>query len=84
MNLDKGNQSQGGDDAAVLGDLAAAEGNCEGTIYVPKRFAAAGPDALVAETDRDGNLWVLIGTDSGFEGRTTYYITHIRLAVRRL
>ena len=84
LNLDKGNQAQGGDDAAVLGDLAAAGANCAGTVYVPKRFAATGPDALVGETDRDGNLWVLIGTDSGFEGLTTWYITHIRLAVRRL
>ena len=84
MNLDKGNQAQGGDDAAALGDLAAAGADCEGTVYVPKRFTT-GPEPLVAETDRDGNLWVLIGTDSGFEGRTTVYITHIRLfVVRRL
>jgi len=84
MNLDKGNQAQGGADAKVLGDLAADGANCEGTVYVPKRFTATRRHAPVTTTDRDGNLWVLIGTDSGFEGLTTYYITHIRLTVRRL
>ncbi|MCC2663691.1 MAG: hypothetical protein K0S35_1613 [Geminicoccaceae bacterium] len=83
MNLDKGNQSQGGADAIVIGDLAAAGANCAGSVFVPKRFTTP-RGALAAETDRDGNLWVLIGTDSGFEGRTTYFITHIRLTLRRL
>jgi hypothetical protein len=67
----------------VLGNLAAEGANCEGSVYVPKRFATRRA-LLTAETDRDGNLWVLIGSDSGYEGRTSYYITHIRLSVRRL
>ena len=83
MNLDKGNQSRGGGDAIVLGDLAAAGANCAGTRFVSKRFTMHGRGALAAETDRDGNLWVFIGTDSGFEGRTTYYLTRIRLTLRR-
>jgi hypothetical protein len=83
MNLDKGDQSRGGADAIVIGDLAAAGANCAGSVFVPKRFTT-GRGALAAETDRDGNLWVLIDTDSGFEGRTTYFITHIRLTLRRL
>jgi hypothetical protein len=83
MNLDKGDQSRGGADAALVGDLAAAGANCDGTVFVPKRFTTR-RGALASETDRDGNLWVLIGTDSGFEGRTTYFITHIRLRLRRL
>ena len=84
LNHHTGNPAPGGDDAVVLGDIAAAGADCEGTVYVPKRFAATGPDALVAVTDRDGNLWVFMGADSGFEGRTTWYIMHIRVAVRRL
>jgi hypothetical protein len=83
MNLDKGNQAQGGSDAIVLGDLATDGADCAGTVYAPKRFAATGPDALVGKADRDGNLWVLIGTDSGFEGRTTYYISSISLTLRQ-
>jgi hypothetical protein len=82
MNLDKGEQSQDGADAIVIGDLAAAGANCSGTVFVPKRFATP-RGALAAETDRDGNLWVLLGTDSGFEGRTTYFITHVRVNLHR-
>lgn len=81
MNLDKGNQAQGGRHAVVVGDLAAAGADCLGLVFVPKRF---GPRDLLARTDRDGNLWAVIGTDSGFEGRTTVYISHIRLGLRRL
>jgi hypothetical protein len=83
MNLDKGNQSRSGADATLVGNLAAAGANCAGTVFVAKRFTIRG-GALASETDRDGNLWVLIGTDSGFEGRTTYFITQIRLRLRRL
>ena len=67
----------------VVGDLAAAGANCAGSVFVPKRFTTR-RGALASATDRDGNLWVLIGTDSGFEGRTTYFITQIGLRLRRL
>ena len=83
MNLDKGDQSRGGADAIVVGDLAAAGANCAGSVFVTKRFTTS-RGALASATDRDGNLWVLIGTDSGFEGRTTYFITQIGLRLRRL
>src|SRR3712207_3000140 len=62
MNLDKGDQSQGGADAIVLSDLAAAGADCDGTVFAPKRFDT-GPHALAEEADHDGNPWSLIGTD---------------------
>jgi hypothetical protein len=83
MNLDKGQQARGGTEARVLGNLAAARARCEGGVFVPKRFATAGR-ALVGEADRDGNLWVIFGTDSGFEGTTTYFVTELRLRLERL
>jgi hypothetical protein len=52
-------------------------------VFVPKRFATAG-GALVGEADRDGNLWVIFGTDTGFEGTTTYFVTELRLRLERL
>jgi hypothetical protein len=83
MNLDKGEQASGGTDAVVLGDLAAAGALCEGGVFVPKRFATAA-EAIVSEADEDGNLWVILGTDSGFEGTTTYFVTALRLRLKRL
>jgi hypothetical protein len=83
MNLDKGEQASGGADAVVLGDLAADRARCEGGVFVPKRFATAG-EAILGEADDDGNLWVILGTDSGFEGTTTYFVTALRLRLERL
>jgi hypothetical protein len=83
MNLDKGEQASGGTDAVVLGDLAADRARCEGGVFVPKRFATAG-EAIVGEADEDGNLWVILGTDSGFEGTTTYFVTALVLRLKRL
>jgi hypothetical protein len=83
MNLDKGDQAQGGDDAVVLGDLAAAGANCEGTVFVPKQFAST-PGTITARADADGSLWVFIGTDSGFEGRTELFLTKIELVLREV
>jgi hypothetical protein len=83
MNLSKGEQASGGTDAIVLGDLAATGARCEGGVFVPKRFATAG-QTIVGEADEDGNLWLILGTDSGFEGRTTYFVTALQLRLKRL
>jgi hypothetical protein len=83
MNLDKGEQASGGTNAVVLGDLAADRARCEGGVFVPKRFATGG-QAMVGEADDDGNLWVILGTDSGFEGTTTYFVTALRLRLQQL
>jgi hypothetical protein len=83
MNLDKGEQASGGADAVVLGDLAADRARCEGGVFVPKRFATWG-QAIVGEADEDGNLWLIVGTDSGFEGTTTYFVTALQLRLKRL
>jgi hypothetical protein len=83
MNLDKGQQASAGSNAVVLGDLAAAGARCEGGVFVRKRFATAA-EAIVGEADRNGNLWLMLGTDSGFEGTTTYFVTALRLQLERL
>ena len=79
MTIDKGNQATGGRDAIVVGDLATSAANCDGTVFAPKRFRA---DLGPREADEDGNLWLLIGTDSGYEGRTTVYVTRIEAELR--
>ena len=73
LNLDKGQQSAGGADAIALGDFANST-DCEagGRDYELKTLDADG-ESFTARTDADGALWVLFGTDSGFEGATTIY-----------
>ena len=73
LNIDKGNQSAGGVDMKVVGDL----GNtftCPDQTYQAKTLSLTG---FSVRTSSDGSLWLLFGTDSGFEGITTYYVDRI-------
>ena len=70
MNVDKGAQSQSGGDALVLGDIAVTT-SCTTPTYVKKVLTSPAPQS--AETATDGSLWLMVGTDSGFEATTTLY-----------
>lgn len=74
MNIDKSNQSNGGDDMIVLGDFANDTGKNEYTFKV-----LANSEAFVVETDSNGELWLIVGTDSGFESTTTIYYNKIEV-----
>ncbi len=78
LNLDKGNQAQGGDDAVVLGTLGIS-----GDDFVYKLIKRSNEEeAFKAKTDGEGNLWVFLGVDSGFEGVHTFYVTKANISFR--
>ena len=74
MNIDKGNQSQGGQDMVVIGDFS--NGTSENR-YTLKNLSNENP--FEVEANENGELWVTIGTDSGFEGTTTIYYNKISI-----
>ncbi len=77
MNVDKGNQVTGGPAASSAGDI----GNgmpCD-TPQEPQWTSIERHhihDFLV-RSDASGRLWLLVGTDSGFEGTTALYYQRI-------
>lgn len=81
MNIDKGQQSNGGEDMIVLGNIALPAGEITAGGYGIKTLDSEGQSFEVV-TDTDGSLWFIVGTDSGFEGLTAiYYSTsHIFLS----
>lgn len=82
MNVDKGNQSTGGADAIVLGDVANGSEECSGGAYRKKRLED--PEMRVRVTaDPAGRTWLLIGTDSGYEGITSLYYDRMRIVLQR-
>lgn len=81
LNIDKGNQVTDGEDAVVLGDVANGSEECMDGEYRLKSLRDA--PALVATADASGRLWLLVGTDSGFEGTTSVYYTKIRAVLRK-
>lgn len=78
LNVDKGNQSQGGKNAIVVGNLANPLVDPLDPIFQPKEFVSPAP--LRIQTDEKGRLWLFVGTDSGFEGNSTYYVAQITVA----
>lgn len=74
LNWDKGNQSSGGKNAVVLGSIG-IEGN-DYKYQIINRNNDKTP--FSAKTNDKGELWLLVGTDSGFEGITTLYYTQVK------
>lgn len=83
LNVDKGNQADGGKNAIVVGDLANPLVNPDTPQFEPKVFDNHN-NPLRIKTDNKGGLWLFVGTDSGFEGSTLYYIAHISVEAKRI
>ncbi len=77
INVEKGQQSQGGPDMDVIGNIAI--GNDKTDYELINRNNLTNP--FKANSDANGNLWLIIGTDSGFEGLTTIYFNKINIDV---
>lgn len=73
MNIDKGNQSVGGKDMQVVGNMAKPDGAGEGFQAVPMTYSTT------VKTNDKGELYLIIGSDSGYEGLTTFYLSDIKL-----
>lgn len=80
LSADKGGQSEAGADAVVLGTIENGI-PCEEALsddapdYAFVTLSGSLPDPVT--TDHDGTLWLFVGTDSGFEGRTSVYYDRI-------
>lgn len=77
LSVDKGTQSIGGPAATVIGDIANGEECDDPTNAQYVSIELSGEHEVT--TDENGNLWLLVGTDSAFEGITTMYYQRIRV-----
>lgn len=73
INVDKGIQANGGKEMQVLGNIEKI--NSTDDTYEYKNFQ----NKIDVTTNAKGEAWLIIGTDSGFEGLTDIYITNIKL-----
>jgi hypothetical protein len=84
MNIDKGNQSSEGEDMINLGTLA--NPNIDLDTFSGEEYAIMTLDnqdrTFKVTTDNDGNVWVIAGTDSGFEGPTKVYYDKILIGFK--
>lgn len=75
LSIDKGDQSVGSEQAVILGDIANPNVDASHPTYQPKSLHGRNP--VRAKTDSEGRLWIFVGTDSGFESTTKYYIVEV-------
>lgn len=80
MNIDKGNQSSSGNDAAVIGNIAKTKSG--GDAYEIKTLTNT-DQPLQVTSDKNGELWLIVGTDSGFEGLTQLYYSSINVELAK-
>lgn len=87
LNVDKGEQNNGGPAGEVVGNIAngipCEQAGGSNNPYVSLTKEHAGDSS--AKSSASGELWLLVGTDSGFEGETALYYQDIeaRLAAVR-
>lgn len=80
MNVDKGNQSVGGPAASVAGNIAngipCEQALPDSPFVLIQRSHVHTTDVTASS---NGELWLLVGTNSGFEGMTRLYYQRIRV-----
>lgn len=75
MNIDKANQMTEGEDMLIVGDLT---NGLEKTQYVLKPLNNHDRNFKV-KANAEGEVWIVIGTDSGFEATSTVYYDKIKI-----
>ena len=77
MNIDKSNQLQSGIDMKVIGNFA---NGTDLNVYKIKQLSTLTP--LNVSANKQGEIWLVIGTDSGFESKTTIYYNSIQATIK--
>lgn len=81
LNVDKGTQSTSGPAATVIGDIANGD-ECDDPDVAPYvSIVRSGRHDVPVTTDENAKLWLLVGTDSAFEGVTTMYYQSIAVTL---
>ena len=78
INIDKGNQASDGSDITTLGDFS---NDTDDEVFVLK--TVSNPEPFQATTDQDGAIWVLTGSESGFEGRSELLFDRLKIVARK-
>lgn len=74
MNLDKGDLSENGGDMVTIGNVGVATTTVDYALITRSNSQS---NSVLVTTNAEGELWLIVGTDSGFEGKTTLYYTQV-------
>jgi hypothetical protein len=77
MNIDIGNQANDGETVKVIGNFANGSDQFEYRLKVLKTSRS-----IKVQSDANGNIWLIVGTDSGFEATTTIYYNSVKVSIQ--
>jgi hypothetical protein len=69
LDIDIGRQSSAGSNSTVLGDIQKPHDGTDEYALIARKSSKA----LLCTAAADGSIWILFGTDSGYEGETALY-----------
>jgi hypothetical protein len=78
VTIDKGQQASGGREMIVIGDVS---NGVDDFVYKLVRHSNAESPVSV-RPNASGEIWLCVGTDSGFEGISTLYYDQIKAVIR--
>lgn len=81
MNIDKGNQNTQGVDMINIGNIGVSEKTSEFSIITRTNNS---DNSFTITTNESGELWLVIGTDSGYRGVTELYYTQVDVLFNQL
>jgi hypothetical protein len=79
VNFEKGNQSEIGEDAVSMGTIGH-----DGSEFTYRLIERSSAEPIEVTSSQTGSIWVWIGTDSGFEGRTELFYDQITIELTSL
>ncbi|HET9486968.1 MAG TPA: hypothetical protein VFO54_06020 [Chryseosolibacter sp.] len=78
MNIDKGDQDVEGQEVVSLGNIVPASNTTYSLITLNNNSLTN--SRYISRTNADGELWLIIGTDSNLEGTASFFYNRINVA----
>ncbi|KTD73695.1 hypothetical protein [Legionella tucsonensis] len=88
INLDKGNQALDGNDMITIGSFGVDTANSVYRLktlpYLPTEEMQEKLASYTTRTNNKGEVWLILGTDSGYESTTTIFYTSLSVTFKEL
>jgi hypothetical protein len=79
MNIDKGMEGLSGDDMVTIGAIPINDSQDKYDTCEKSNSSSVSYPTFTARSDSRGELWLVIGTNSSFQGITTIYYTNVKV-----
>ena len=80
MNIDKGELAEGGEDMITIGNV----GVSSTTQFLMITRTNSSKNSFTITADESGEIWLVVGTDSGYDGTTSLYYTQVDVSFNQL